>query len=94
MTNEELILAELQKINIQLAKQNQGHLKNFFGGFLYSFGYFAGTIAIFAIIAIYASRLNWPSIIGRSIETMTSQINWTKIIPAPKVEFTSPFSQP
>ena len=86
MITEDQILVELKKINEQLSKQNKGAAKSFVAGFMHSFGSFLGTTAIFIIVALYASRYNWPAMIGKSVETMMSQINWTNIVPTPEIK--------
>ncbi|MFZ2153369.1 MAG: hypothetical protein WAV41_04980 [Microgenomates group bacterium] len=83
MITESQILDELKKINQQLSRQNNGAFRNFTAGFFHSFGYFLGTITVFAILAIIASRYNWAAMISKSMETMMSSINWSKIVPAP-----------
>ena len=87
MTPEQEILAELKKINDQLAKQSNGVGKNFLLGFFHSLGTFVGYIAIVLILAYFASKFNFMAIMSKSFEDMMSQINWTKIVPQPKINF-------
>lgn len=89
MISEDQILTELQKINQTLAKQNSGRvaLNSFVAGFCHAFGNLIGSIVIFFILIYFASLFNWTGLITKSFEDMMSQINWSKMIPAPKIQF-------
>jgi len=83
MSDQE-ILDELKKINRQLAKNNI--FTHFFSGMMYSLGYFIGTIAIIFVIAFFATRFDWAAFLSKSIESTMSKVNWSKVIPQPKIE--------
>jgi hypothetical protein len=91
MSDQE-ILSELKKINRQLAKNNI--FTHFWSGMMYSLGYFIGTVTIILVIAFFATRYDWAAILSKSIESTMSKVNWSKVIPQPRIEITSPFSQP
>ena len=87
MITESQILAELQKINQQLSRQNTSVLKSFSFGFFHSLGYFFGTAVVFFVFIYLASQFDWTRALSKSLESMMSQVNWNKVIPAPKLEF-------
>lgn len=92
MTPDDQILSELQKINQNLDQLNsktnpvKNSLNNFLAGFFHSFGNLVGTIVIFFALIFIASRFNLTQILLRSFEQMMSQVNWSKIIPTPKIQ--------
>lgn len=88
MTNEELILVELQKINKNLTSKNSFKiaLNSFLAGFLHSLGYFVGTIIIFWLLLIFAKQFDLAKNLSRTFENFMSQIRWEKVIPTPKIE--------
>lgn len=87
MITESQILAELQKINQQLSRQNASVLKSFSNGFFHSLGYFFGTAVVFFVFIYLASQFDWTRALSKSLESMMSQVNWNKVIPAPTLEF-------
>lgn len=86
MTSDQEIITELKKINQQLSSQKSGPARNFFNGLFYSFGIFAGYIIIILSLAYFATQYNWAQLLGKSFESMMSQINWEKIVPQPKIQ--------
>ena len=95
MTSDDQILSEIQKINQTLDKLNsksnlaKNSLNNFIAGFFHSVGNFFGTIIIFLILLLVASRLNLTQAFTSYFENWISKINWSKIIPPAKIELDS-----
>lgn len=78
------ILLELKKLN----NSRTNYAKSFLAGLLHSLGSFLGT-AVFAVFMVYlfglfSSRLIRPT--SHFIENVFKQIDWTTVIPAPKVD--------
>lgn len=91
MTTDEQIVSELQKLNqkidnIKSITQSKSLLQSFWGGFLHSLGNLTGTIFIFLILIIIASRINWMDYMSKYFELFMSQIRWEKIIPTPQIK--------
>lgn len=91
MTTDERIVSELQKLNqkfdnLKPTTQSKNLLHSFWGGFLHSIGNLAGTIFIFIIFIIIASRINWVDSLSKYFELFMSQIRWEKIIPTPQIK--------
>jgi uncharacterized membrane protein len=88
MITEDQILTELQKINQRLAKKNIFYTAwdNFVAGFFHSFGNLVGTLLIILALIYITSRFNVTKIFTDSFEQFMSQINWTKIVPQPRIQ--------
>jgi hypothetical protein len=91
MITENQILEELKKINENLSKNNNSLFKNYTAGLFHSFGNFTGTVLIFFMLIYLASQFNLTEIITKSFEKMMSQINWSKVIPVPKIQTPSSY---
>ena len=85
MTPDQEILEELKKINQQLAKQNHGLADSFLSGFLHTLGVFVSYLIIIFVGLYFASKFNWTQMVSRQFEMIMSQVNWSKIIPVPKI---------
>lgn len=85
MINDDQILAELKKTNELLARSQPSLTKTFWYGFLHTMGVFFGYIIIFGVLAYIASRINWPTAMSNAFEKFMGNVNWEKIMPAPKI---------
>ena len=83
MTQDEEILAELKKLNLNLQKNNN-HFKrswaSFLNGTFYALGAIFGTLIIASALIYLFSRFNITASISKFIENTMEQINWTKIV--------------
>lgn len=78
------ILFELKKLN----NSKTNYVKSFLAGLIHSLGSFLGT-AVFAVFIVYlfglfSSRLIRPT--SHFIEQIFANVNWTNVIPAPKLD--------
>lgn len=87
MTPDQEILEQLKLINKKLGPNVW---RNFLSGLSYSVGNFVGTMLLFAVLFFIASKINWVQIFTNSFNSFASQINWQKIIPAPKIQIETP----
>ena len=85
MTPDQEILEELKKINQQLAKQNHSLVDSFLSGFLHTLGIFVSYLIIIFAGLYFASKFNWTQMLSRQFEMIMFQVNWSKIIPVPKI---------
>ena len=86
MISEDQILVELKKLNEELRRQNNTVLKSFSYGFFHSLGYFFGTTVVFFVFIYLAAQFDLTKALSKSFESMMSQVNWNKIVPAPKIQ--------
>lgn len=88
MTPDEELLTELKKINKKLdilTNPLKNAAYNFTSGIWHSLGSLFGTVVVAAVIVYVLSRLN-------IYQTMLNYFQ--KMIPAPQINISTPFSQP
>lgn len=98
MEGEQELTSEIKKLNEKLdqltssgkymiysASPAKFSFFNFLAGIFHTLGSLFGYIIIFALVAVLLSRINFPALVSRWVETTMGQINWENIIPAPKM---------
>ena len=98
MKEQKELTSEIKKLNNQLeGLRNSGKhmiysanpfkfsLFNFLAGIFHTLGSLVGYIIIVCLAAYLLSRVNINELISKWMENTLGQIEWEKIIPAPKV---------
>jgi hypothetical protein len=89
VSDNDQLLNELKAINNKLDKLTNP-LKvsylNFIAGIFHSLGTLFGTVVVAAAIVFLLSKINLTGIFSQFINRVFSQVNWSQIIPTPKLE--------
>ncbi len=98
MEGEKELVNEIKKLNEKLdqltssgkymiysASPAKFSFFNFLAGIFHSLGSLIGYVIIFAVAAVFLSRINLPALVGKWVESTMSQINWGKVISVPGV---------